>query len=83
MTRVPKRLYAPLRWLETETPAASTELLYVKASGLFGTCVCVSRVEEGRGSGAEGGRDLLLPARQWCCMSSYGCAPVGGGEAWR
>lgn len=59
-TRAPKRLHAPLRYLKTETPAASADVLYVKPSGLFvrsrGMCVCVSGVEEGRrGRGGGGG----------------------------
>lgn len=59
--------------MKTETPAASTEVLYVKPSGLFvtggrGMCVCVSALEEERGmvvEGVVGGKGVdQLPARQ-------------------
>lgn len=51
-TRARKRLHAPLRYLKTETPAASAEVLYVARQRFVwgGKCVCVSRVEE-EGSG--------------------------------
>lgn len=58
-TRAHKRLYAPLDCLKTETPAASTEVLYVKARGLFGTgaegSVYVCHGWRGVGATVEGG----------------------------
>lgn len=57
--RAHKLLYAPLDYFNTDTPAAFTEALYVKASGLFvaGAEGCVSGLE-------EGGRGDW---RQWGC----------------
>lgn len=72
-TRARKRLHAPLRYLKTETPAASAEVQYVKASGLFGgggggeeegeegeeVCMCVKGGGGERGvSGSGGGGGL-------------------------
>lgn len=75
-TRTHTRLYAPLDYLQSETPAASAELLYVNPSGLFVTgaeamLACVSGVEEGKWGGGcvEGG------ARVWRCCKS-GAEPL-------
>lgn len=63
-TRARKRLHAPLRYLKTETPAASAEVLYVKARGLFG------------GGGGEEEEDEVKEEGEEVCM----CVKGGGGE---